>query len=102
MASSAGPKSVVGSNRAKLTFFSRENDVREEEMGGSMVQKGFFKERLLQVISVATQVAISHRVQRYSLSLRGRQQEEGRSAGLASTTPTPIYVWGWSVDAHYY
>ena len=35
--------------------------------GGSMAQKGVFKERLLQVISVATQVAISRRVQRYKL-----------------------------------
>ena len=66
--------------------------------GGSMAQKGIFKERLLQVISVATQVAISRRFQRYKLSLRGRQQEEGRRAGLASNTSTPM-TWGWSVDA---
>ena len=66
--------------------------------GGSMAQKGVFKERLLQVISVATQVAISRRVQRYKLSLRGRQHEEGRRAGLASNTSTPM-IWGWSVDA---
>ena len=31
-----------------------------------MAQKGVFKEQLLQVISVATQVAISRRVQRYN------------------------------------
>ena len=66
--------------------------------GGSMAQKGVFKERLLQVISVAIQVAISRRVQRYKLSLRGRQHEEGRRAGLASNTSTPM-IWGWSVDA---
>ena len=67
--------------------------------GGSMAQKGVFKERLLQVISVATQqVAISRRVQRYKLSLRGRQHEEGSRAGLASNTSTPM-IWGWSVDA---
>ena len=66
--------------------------------GGSMAQKGVFKERLLQVISVATQVAISRRVQRYKLSLRGRQHEEGRRAGLASNTSIPM-IWGWSVDA---
>ncbi|CAB1117391.1 unnamed protein product [Ectocarpus sp. CCAP 1310/34] len=35
--------------------------------------KGVFKERLLQIVSVATQVAISRRVQRYKLALRGRQ-----------------------------
>ena len=48
---------------------------------------------------LATQVAIFRRVQRYKLSLRGRQQEEeGRRAGLASNTSTPM-IWGWSVDA---
>ena len=62
-----------------------------------MGQKEVFKERLLQVISVATQVAISRRDQRFKLSLRGRQQEEGRRAGLASNTSTPM-IWGWSVD----
>ena len=67
--------------------------------GGSMAQKGVFKERLLQVISVATQVAISRRVQRYKLSLRGRQHKEGRRAGLASNTSTPPMIWGWSADA---
>ena len=46
--------------------------------GGSMALKGVFKERLfVQVISVATEVAISRRVQRYKLSLRGRQEAEG-------------------------
>ena len=56
--------------------------------GGSMAQ----------IISVAIQVAISRRVQRYKLSPRGCQQEEGRRAGLASNTSTPM-IWGWSVDA---
>ena len=46
---------------------------------------------------VVTQVAISRRVQRYKLSLRGRQHEEGRRAGLASNTSTPM-IWGWSVE----
>ena len=45
-----------------------------------MAQKGVFKERLLQVISVAAQVAISRRVQRSKLSLHGRQQEENRTS----------------------
>ena len=65
--------------------------------GGNMARKGVLKERLLlQVVSVATQVAISRRVQRYKLSLRGRQEMEGRTASFGSSTPM---VWGWSVDA---
>ena len=39
-----------------------------------------------------TQVAISRRVQRYKQSLRGRQQEEGRRAGLASNASTPMIL----------
>ena len=64
--------------------------------GGSMVLKGVFKERLLQVISVATQVAISRRVQRYKLSLRGRQEAE-RSTRSTFRASTPM-IWGQSVD----
>ena len=64
--------------------------------GGSMALKGVLKERLLQVISVATQVAISRRVQRYKLSLRGRQEAERRTRStLRASTNT---IWGRSVD----
>ena len=65
--------------------------------GGSMAQKKcVFKERHF---GGYIQVAISRRVQRwYKLSLRGRQQEEGRRAGLASNTSTKK-ISGWSVDA---
>ena len=64
--------------------------------GGSTALKGVFKERLLQVISVATQVAIPRRAQRYKLALRGRQEAEGnpRSTSHASTA----MLWGHSVD----
>ncbi|CAB1113575.1 unnamed protein product [Ectocarpus sp. CCAP 1310/34] len=47
--------------------------------GGTMALKGVFKERLLQIVSVATQVAISRRVQRHKLALRGRQVAEKRA-----------------------
>ncbi|CAB1120916.1 unnamed protein product [Ectocarpus sp. CCAP 1310/34] len=67
--------------------------------GGTMTQKGFYKERLLQVVSVATQVAISRRVvQRYKLALRGRQDAENRRTRSTSDQSTPM-IWGWSVDA---
>ena len=68
--------------------------------GGSMAQKGVFKERLLQVISVATQVAISRRVQRYKLSLRGRQREKGRRAGLINTNDLGLECITKSVFKH--
>ena len=46
--------------------------------GGSMAQKGIFNERLLHVISVATQVAISLRVRRYKHyeNVNKRKEEE--------------------------
>ncbi|CAB1107640.1 unnamed protein product [Ectocarpus sp. CCAP 1310/34] len=56
------------------------------------------KERLLQIVSVATQVAISRRVQRYKLALRGRQDAENRRTRSTSDQSTPM-IWGWSVDA---
>lgn len=61
-----------------------------------MGQKGVIKERLRQVVSVATQVAISRRVQRYKLSLRGRQEIEGRTTRTGESAPM---IWGWSLDA---
>ncbi|CAB1119445.1 unnamed protein product [Ectocarpus sp. CCAP 1310/34] len=66
--------------------------------GGTMALKGVFKERLLQIVSVATQVAISRRVQRYKLAFRGRQDAENRRTRSTSDQSTPM-IWGWSVDA---
>ena len=45
--------------------------------GGTMTQKGVYKERILQAVSVATQVAISRRAQRYKLALRGQEVSGG-------------------------
>ena len=61
-----------------------------------MARKGVVKERLLQIISVITQVAISRRVARFKLQLRDRQ--EIRSRGGGDDRPTPM-AWGWSLDA---
>ncbi|CAB1119999.1 unnamed protein product [Ectocarpus sp. CCAP 1310/34] len=47
-----------------------------------MTLKGVFKEQLLQIVSVATQVAISRRVQTYKLALRGRQDEQANKIDL--------------------
>ncbi|CAB1104509.1 unnamed protein product [Ectocarpus sp. CCAP 1310/34] len=60
--------------------------------------KGVFKERLLQIVSVATQVAISRRVKRYKLALRGHQDAENRRTRSISNQSTPT-IWGWSVNA---
>ena len=46
--------------------------------GSSLARKGVCKERLFQIVSVTTQVAISRRVHRYQLSLRDRQATRGR------------------------
>ena len=64
--------------------------------GGSMARKGVVKERLLQIISVTTQLAISRRVARFKLQLKDRQ--EIRSRGVGDDRPTPM-AWGWSSDA---
>ena len=65
--------------------------------GRSMGGKGFVKERLLQIVSVTTQVAISRRMSRFKLQLRGRQ-ESRRSRGGGDDKPTPM-ASGWSSDA---
>ena len=61
-----------------------------------MARKGVLKERLLQIVSVTTQVTTSRRVSRFKLQLRDRQ--DARSQGGGNDRPTPI-AWGWSKDA---
>ena len=46
--------------------------------GRAIAKKGICKERLLQIFSVTSQVAISRRVHRYKLALRGREATRGR------------------------
>ena len=60
-----------------------------------MVRKGVVKERLLQIVSVTTQVAISRRVSRFKLQL-GDRQGARRSRG-GDDRPTPM-AWGWDLD----
>ena len=67
--------------------------------GGSMARKEVLKERLLQIVSVTTQVAISRRVPRFKLQLMDRQ--EARSQGGGDDRPTPM-AWGWSMDCLLY
>ena len=61
-----------------------------------MARKGVLKERLLQIVSVTTQVAISRRVSRFMLQLRDRQDARSQEAGY--DRPTPM-AWGWTMDA---
>ena len=58
---------------------------------GSMTRKGVVKERLLQIVSVTAQVAISQRVSRLKLQLRDRQEAK-RSRG-GNDRPRPV-AWG--------
>lgn len=61
-----------------------------------MAKKGIRKERLLQIISVTSQVAISRRVHRYKLVLRNRQAARGRREEQGGLMPM---AWGWHMDA---
>ena len=62
--------------------------------GGSTVKKEVLKERLLQLVPVTTQLAISKRVSRFKIQLRDCQ--EARSRGREDDRPIPI-AWGWSL-----
>ena len=63
--------------------------------GGSMGRKGDVKERLLPIVSVTAQVAISRRMSRFKLQPRDRQERRRRRG---DNRPTPM-AWGWSLDA---
>ena len=55
--------------------------------GGSMARKGVLKERLLQIVSVKSQVAISRRVSRLKLQLRDRQDARRSQGGREAMGP---------------
>eukprot|EP00904_Undaria_pinnatifida_P006009 jgi/Undpi1/2538/HiC_scaffold_13.g05917.m1 len=61
----------------------------------SQARKGVCKERLFQIISVTTQVAISRRVHRYRLALRDRQAARRREEEAGGLRPL---AWGGNVD----
>ena len=50
--------------------------------GGSVARKGVMKERLLQIVSLATQVAIWRRVSRFKLQRRDRLEKMSRGGGV--------------------
>ena len=58
--------------------------------GGSMAKKGVVKERLLLIVSVTTEVAISWRVSHFQLQLRDRPRKQGEEkAGGKMADPHP-------------
>ena len=61
----------------------------------SLARKGVWRERLFQIISVTTLVAISRRVHRFRLSLRDRQAARGREEEAGGLRPL---AWGGNVD----
>lgn len=69
-----------------------------ERDGGARVKKGICKSRLIQTVSVTSQVAISRRVHPYKLALRdrggvrGKREEQRRLMQMA---------WGWQVDVEH-
>ena len=66
-----------------------------ETDASSPARKGVCKERLFQIISVTTQVAISRRSHRYRLFLRDRQAARGKEEELGGLRPL---AWGGNVD----
>ena len=57
-------------------------------MTSDIIKEGVVKERLLQIASVTTQVAISRRVSRLRLQLRGRRESRrSRGGGGEMTDP---------------
>lgn len=72
-------------------------DAARGRNGGSMTLAGIYKKRLLQVVSMATQVTTTRRLHRYKLAQRGRREVEGWRTRWASNEPM---IWGWSRDAH--
>ena len=62
---------------------------------GTMAKKGICNERLLQIVSVTSQVAISRRVHRNKLALRDRQAARGRREEEEGLMPM---AWGCHID----
>ena len=52
-----------------------------------MVRKGMLKERLLQIVTVTTQVVISRKVSSFKLQLRDRQDARVRGDGMINPRP---------------
>ena len=63
-----------------------------------MARKGVVKGRLLQIVSVTAQAAISRRVSRFKLQLRDRQEARKSARGEGGDRPIPM-AWGWSLNA---
>ena len=62
--------------------------------GSSLSRKGVCKQRIFQIISVITQVAISRRIRRYHLALGDRQATRGTQE--VNGVPLPV-TWRWSI-----
>ncbi|CAN0144378.1 unnamed protein product [Scytosiphon promiscuus] len=61
--------------------------------GGSMARKGVVKKRLLQVISVSMQVAMSRRAHRYKLWMRNGEENQGRVTRNGESEESST-IWG--------
>ena len=63
--------------------------------GGEITRKGAVKERLLQVVSVTSQVAVSRRVRAFELATRSRQEARARQTASAAGVNRRPGEWGW-------
>ena len=65
--------------------------------GGEISVKGVVKERLLQVVSVTSQVAVSRRVWAFELATRSRQEARARQTASPAGVHRRPGEWGWSL-----
>ena len=65
--------------------------------GGEITRKGAVKERLLQVVSVTSQVAVSRRVRAFELATRSRQEARARQSASPAGVNRRPGEWGWSL-----
>ena len=65
--------------------------------GGEITRKGAVKERLLQVVSMTSQVAVSRRVQAFELATRSRQEARAKQTASPAEVNRGPGEWGWSL-----
>ena len=65
--------------------------------GGEISIKRVVKERLLQVVSVISQVAVSRRVRAFELATRSRQEARARQTARPAGVNRCPGEWGWSL-----
>ena len=66
-------------------------------MVGEITRKGAVKERLLQVVSVRSQVAVPRRVRAFKLATQSRQEARARQTASPAGVNRGPGEWGWNL-----